>query len=175
MLMIFEDTNTVESALEIQNQIIEVLSGAGYQLSIWCSNSEKILKRIPKECHETNFLLNFEKNEIIKTLGILWNSVDDTFKIWVSSRRIPPECAKRQVLSIISSIFDSLGLIGPVTVIAKLIMKSLWKSRNNLELEMTKGHVDWDERLPENIPIYFNQLNINLSYWSVFKNFLPVQ
>ncbi|XKL65471.1 hypothetical protein PGB90_008891 [Kerria lacca] len=148
---ILTGANTVESALEIQTQIMEVLSGAGFQLSKWCSNSEKILERIPKECRETKFPLNFEKDEIIKTLGILWNPVEDIFKIWVPSQTIPSECTKRQVLSIISSIFDPLGLIGPVMVIAKLIMQSLWKLGNNVELEMTKGQIDWDERLPENI------------------------
>ncbi len=44
----------------------------------------------------------------------------------------------RQVLSNVASIFDLLSIIGPVTIIAKVFMQSLWKLK-----------LSWDEKLPD--------------------------
>lgn len=47
---------------------------------------------------------------------------------------------KRKILSEIATIFDPLGLLGPVIIIAKIIMQSLWQIK-----------VNWDDVLPDNI------------------------
>jgi len=44
---------------------------------------------------------------------------------------------KRSILSRIALIFDLLGLLGPVTLLAKVIMQDLWRLR-----------MDWDESIP---------------------------
>lgn len=44
---------------------------------------------------------------------------------------------KRQLLSLISKVYDPLGLIGPVLVIAKQLMQQVWKEQ-----------LEWDEKLP---------------------------
>ena len=39
-----------------------------------------------------------------------------------------PECiTKRMVLSKVNSIYDSLGLLSPFTIMAKILLKKLWK------------------------------------------------
>lgn len=47
---------------------------------------------------------------------------------------------KSSVLSMISQIFDPLGLIGPAIIKAKLLMQRLWQLR-----------IDWDEIIPEEL------------------------
>ncbi|KAK9702016.1 Pao retrotransposon peptidase [Popillia japonica] len=47
---------------------------------------------------------------------------------------------KRQVLSAISKIFDPLGLIGPVTIQAKILMQKLWQSK-----------AEWDDPIPNEL------------------------
>jgi len=44
---------------------------------------------------------------------------------------------KRSILSRIALIFDPLGLLGSVTLLAKVIMQNLWRLR-----------MDWDESIP---------------------------
>jgi len=45
--------------------------------------------------------------------------------------------SKRKVLSTIATIYDPLGLIGPVIVTAKIIMQRLWQHK-----------LEWDDVLP---------------------------
>ncbi|XP_029173279.1 uncharacterized protein LOC114942137 [Nylanderia fulva] len=47
---------------------------------------------------------------------------------------------KRTILSEIASLFDPLGLLGLLTVVAKMIMQDTWQS-----------HVGWDESLPQDL------------------------
>lgn len=61
------------------------------------------------------------KEEPLKTLGLLWNHKTDLLQYNVKEGR-DRRIAKRTVLSEIAQIYDPLGLIGPVLIIAKLIM-----------------------------------------------------
>lgn len=50
---------------------------------------------------------------------------------------IPEKITKRFLLSFIASLFDPLGLIGPINVIGKILMQQLWQAK-----------ITWDESLP---------------------------
>ena len=50
---------------------------------------------------------------------------------------LAPKLSKRIIMSIIHSIFDPLGLIGPFTVKGKVIMRILWKNK-----------LEWDDEIP---------------------------
>ena len=75
---------------------------------------------------------------MIKILGLLWDPASDCFVF-----RVKPTVAcsepptKRQVLSEIARLFDPLGVLGPVIVLAKIIMQRLWRKK-----------IDWDETIP---------------------------
>ena len=93
-----------------------------------------------------------------KILGIKWSPCEDQLyfevKIKFSSKRkttalqtnntateIPPQqLTKRMILSQINSVYDPLGLAGPFTVRAKILMRHLWGSDQKL---------DWDDPIPE--------------------------
>lgn len=57
-------------------------------------------------------------------------------------------CTKRTILSEVSQLYDPLGILGPVTILAKILMQELWKSG-----------LDWDEPVTGTI----------LSNWFEFK------
>ncbi|XP_018406510.1 PREDICTED: uncharacterized protein LOC108782682 [Cyphomyrmex costatus] len=48
--------------------------------------------------------------------------------------------SKRKILSDVSKLYDPLGLLGPIIVIAKLILQDLWRAG-----------IDWDESVPQNL------------------------
>ena len=92
-----------------------------------------------------------------KILGIKWSPYEDQLclevKIEFSTKRkmtalannaiseIPPQqLTKRMLLSQINSVYDPLGLAGPFTVGAKILMRHLWGSNRKL---------DWDDPIPE--------------------------
>jgi len=75
----------------------------------------------------------------LKTLGVLWNHKEDFLQYNtknIGGRKI----TKRVVLLEIAQIFDPLDLIGPILIVAKVIMQQLWCL-----------NIEWDESLPQTI------------------------
>lgn len=91
------------------------------------------------------------KNEPLKTLGLYWNHKTDILQYNVGERD-NNRVTKRTVLSVIASIYDPSGLIGPVLIVAKLIMQQLWSL-----------NITWDEDLPQEMhsrwKLYHSTLN----------------
>lgn len=100
----------------------------------------ELLNNIPAKDRESK--LNFEENsnnQTIKTLGVIWNPMSDQFSFSIAQLQNDENVqTKRSVLSHIAKLFDPLGLLGPVILIAKMLMQDLWR----LQLE-------WDEPLPQ--------------------------
>ena len=73
-------------------------------------------------------------------LGLKWDHVNDTL---VVSRETICDASKavtqRLVLSIVSKIFDSIGLVSPFTVKARLLLKDVWRLHGQ----------SWDDILPK--------------------------
>ncbi|XP_062534640.1 uncharacterized protein LOC134203809 [Armigeres subalbatus] len=76
-------------------------------------------------------------NGVIKTLGLLWDPVEDEFLFRVPALAITSRVpTKREVLSEIAKLFDPLGILGPIVVLAKLVMQQLWWKK-----------LDWDDAI----------------------------
>ncbi|KAJ8033541.1 hypothetical protein HOLleu_23814 [Holothuria leucospilota] len=76
-----------------------------------------------------------------KVLGISWKPVEDilSFKDNVKTfKEVPEILTKRICLSKISSVYDSLGLLTPVTVRAKILLRKLWGAK-----------LEWDEPISD--------------------------
>lgn len=65
---------------------------------------------------------------------------------------------KRKILSEIATIFDPLGLLGPVIIIAKIIMQILWHIK-----------VHWNEVLPDEICVEWQRYRDGLPLLNNFK------
>ncbi|XP_058839359.1 uncharacterized protein LOC131694869 [Topomyia yanbarensis] len=147
-------SDTFEEAREYCLELIELLKSGGMHLHKWSSNDEKLLQPIALEDRDSYTAVgDCEANDIIKTLGLMWNPVSDEF-IFVCQP--PIECdrpTKRQVLSTIAKIFDPLGLISPVVVLAKILMQKLWISK-----------LGWDDSLDGEL----------YTQWKHFLTSLPI-
>ena len=102
--------------------------------------SQPLKDIIPEEL-EKSFKLYSGSEFAIKTLGTIWLPNEDTFKVWVA-RRLVKTHSKREILSVLASVYDPIGLLSPVTIKAKLIMQSLWTHK-----------LDWDSEIPESIKL----------------------
>ena len=71
-----------------------------------------------------------------------------------NNSKLTPPLTRRMILSQVNSMYDPLGLAGPFTVWAKILMRHLWANSEK---------VDWDDRIPED----------NKQQWSAFFNELP--
>lgn len=128
----------VETGLRIQQNLMNVLEGYGFQLRKWCSNNSAILENIPEEFRETSSTFNIDEDDTIKTLGLLYQPKSDKFRYIIQEVNQDQRITKRNILSEIAKIFDPLGLVGPIITVAKIFMQILWQLKLN-----------WDESLPE--------------------------
>ncbi|XP_065092079.1 uncharacterized protein LOC135712910 [Ochlerotatus camptorhynchus] len=128
---------TREEAKQKRQQITEMMKRGGFEIRKWASNDREVLDDIPPEDRAVSVVHTVDSQETIKTLGVQWQHREDLFTFKASDDPIKECFTKREVLSTIAKIFDPLGLIGPIVVIAKMMMQELWKIQT-----------DWSEPLP---------------------------
>ncbi|XP_067022151.1 uncharacterized protein [Acropora muricata] len=134
------------SGLQLPNAAVDVnevsvLVGKGnFRLTKFISNDKDVLAAIPAE-ERTIKNLDLDKLPIERALGQQWNIDTDTFSVKTSlpSGR-PGNDTRRRCLAILSSIFDPLGMIGPVLLPAKRVLQRTWQLK-----------LRWDDKLPEEL------------------------
>ena len=119
---------TVEEAKELRSNVDKLLADGHFKLRKWASNNEEVMQDIPIEDREMSWPCSLTKDESIKTLGIVWHPASDEFQFQINVKQSPDPLTKRIALSIIASIYDPLGLLGPVIVRCKIILQCLWQA-----------------------------------------------
>ncbi|XP_055928139.1 uncharacterized protein LOC129959345 [Argiope bruennichi] len=101
---------TLEDTKNLQTQISELLRRAGFELHKWIANNSNLLQNIST----TSYSFSKEQGvSSVKTLGMFWDPKEDCFTYKVKIK--PKETfSKREVLSEIASLYDPLGLLGPL-------------------------------------------------------------
>ena len=149
---------SVDSQIErrrIMKDIDTMLGRKGFAIKEWfCSGAlpvESNQKRVRFSCADIN-----ETKSTEKVLGIQWDTISDKlqyqFKVNIQLQEVG-RSTKRNVLSTINSIYDPLGLIAPITINAKIILRKIWASFPNLE---------WDDPLPPDIASEWYSLCMDL-------------
>lgn len=125
--------DTYEETKQLQQDLIQLMKAGGLNLRKWSSNYKKLTNDLPSE------LLDKEIGEIEtkKILGVHWNPNSDNFKFKVN---LEPtyKVTKRAIISDIARLFDPLGWISPIAIVAKMIVQEIWIS-----------HTGWDEVVPK--------------------------
>lgn len=132
--------SSASKVIQIYEQLSQLLQRGGFGVHKFCSNSTEVLQAIPTELHEKQ--VDFEDAEInntIKTLGLIWNPLEDYF-VFRAPKSSDVDWTKRIVLSEISRIFDPAGFLGPIITSSKLVMQEIWDSS-----------LQWDQLLPEEL------------------------
>lgn len=118
--------DSTERAIQLRNELNELLSKGGFTLRKWCSNSLRVLEGLSPEHVATQSTVAFQDGESIKTLGISCEPASDTFKLDVNINGTGETLTKRRILSQIAQLFDPLGLIAPVILQAKILIEQIW-------------------------------------------------
>ena len=145
--------HTVEEAKLKQKELIKVLTSAKFPLKKITANEKILLENLPREDLLDEDFLKFDDSSSTKTLGIRWNALLDSFYYVVEPIEITPSTTKRIILSIIARLFDPLGWLGPIVIIAKTLMQELWEEKS-----------DWDEGVSP----------LLLTKWNLFLKNLPL-
>ncbi|XP_055632599.1 uncharacterized protein LOC129773073 [Toxorhynchites rutilus septentrionalis] len=147
---IITGANNIDSINNLKTQLNQIMDRGGFKLRKWACNRSEVLEGIPKEnlalCDSVEFKMETDRS--IKALGLAWIPKGDKliFQFNIPSPTTIKQLTKRQILSVIASLFDPLGLLGATITAAKIIMQLLWslKDANN------KG-LDWDQPVPSKV------------------------
>lgn len=78
------------------------------------------------------------ENEMAKVLGVLWHPRKYIFQYKIQDTKSEVQSTtKRSLLAQIASLFDPLGLVGPIIIKAKILMQEMWRLK-----------IDWDKPVP---------------------------
>ncbi|XP_062704131.1 uncharacterized protein LOC134286522 [Aedes albopictus] len=147
--------DTIEQAVQLRSDLTDMLNSGGFPVHKWCASDAAILDTVPEEDREKYLVFeDSDVNKVIKTLGLLWDPEEDEFRFHCKLPFQPLSVpTKRIVLSEIARLFDPLGLVAPVLVLAKIIMQQLWKDK-----------VGWDDPLTGE----------NLQSWLTFRDSVKI-
>ncbi|GIX73721.1 endonuclease [Caerostris darwini] len=154
---LMSEANSTTEALDLQAQLIQMLSSAGLVLRKWASNCNELTNLIQEDLRLPKASLSID-DDTVKTLGILWHPASDVFSFKVNSLSLEGTLTKRTLLSTISKTFDPLGWLSPITIQSKLLMQKLWKYQ-----------LQWDEVVPPDIAIEWKTLSKDILFVKDFK------
>ncbi|KAL3987991.1 21S rRNA GM methyltransferase [Sarotherodon galilaeus] len=130
-----------EEAIQLYHTLRAVCQRGGFRLTKWISNSRAVLSAIPEEERASevkDFDLDQDTLPIERALGVQWCIESDSFRFKI----VMPDRAPtwRNLLSIVSSVYDPLGILSPVTLQAKKILQ-----------ELCRRKVGWDVIIPADL------------------------
>ncbi|XP_006822097.1 uncharacterized protein LOC102801573 [Saccoglossus kowalevskii] len=105
------------------------------------------MNSVPSDIHAKDLQcldLNQDMLPTQRSLGIQWSLHLDTFTYKVNFQEKP--FSRRGVLAIVNSIYDPLGILAPVTIEGKRILRGLIAETSKVKEDT---HVGWDDPLPE--------------------------
>ncbi|KAK9701230.1 Pao retrotransposon peptidase [Popillia japonica] len=139
-----------EEAISLCQDLNSILNQGCFPLRKWTSSKPEILEKLTEDNSAENLIIGI--NENTKTLGLLWNPKQDTlfFKI---NPNISCTSTKRAILSVISQIFDPLGMFGACIITAKILLQALWQEK-----------LDWDDSIPRALQREWDDFRENLFY-----------
>lgn len=111
---------TEEQAIILVKDLKDMCAHGRFKLTKWVSNSRAVLTSIPDE-HKAKRMkdldLDRENMPVERALGMHWNIENDTFRFQITLKN--QTLTRRGILSIVSSVYDPLGLAAPFVLKAK--------------------------------------------------------
>lgn len=118
---------SLDETLTMRKELQQMFESGGFKLRKWASNCHEVLNGIPESDRIIEFIPKIEDQETIKTLGVFWSPQSDEFMFKVNNIPFIENISKRQVLSWLARIYDPLGWVAPVLIVAKILIQSLWQ------------------------------------------------
>ncbi|XP_059350125.1 uncharacterized protein LOC130704359 [Daphnia carinata] len=156
-----------DEVIKRSRQMRSLLQLGGFNLTKLTSSSKMVIAELREFGLASPTLdLDLEKLPVERTLGVMWVSERDmlTFKI-----RKPPNnvtLTKRAFLSIISSVYDPLGLVAPVIFVMKSLLQDIWTNEER---------IGWDDVVPETLSQRFYCWYDHLEKSRISAEMLPFQ
>ncbi|XP_018398194.1 PREDICTED: uncharacterized protein LOC108776159 [Cyphomyrmex costatus] len=141
--------DTIHEALTIRDEAIKVLRSGGFKLGKWASSTPELLAGIKDQ---NDAPVAIPDNSESSILGIHWMHSSDAYSFSYNLGDNSAIISKRVILSDTSKLYYPLGLVGPVIVLAKLILQELWQVG-----------INWDESVPQELHAQWLELKTQLN------------
>lgn len=129
---------TIQEASKLRSELSELLQRGQFQLRKWRAIDLLVLADLNEQCKSQQFLV-LDGQGPLKTLALRWDSNKECIQYQVESLD-EHKITKRNVLSKVAQVFDSLGLVGPVLITKKIIMQQL-----------RVRQIEWDQQIPPDL------------------------
>ena len=157
-----DSVESPEKAINRSKELVHLLHLGGFKLTKFVSNVQNLADRIDgsPQSTEPKVIVSCQ-GDSSHVLGLKWDHTNDTLVVSRGTRcAITKSLTQRLVLSLVSKVFDPIGLVAPFTVGARLLLKDIWRVTgqqwdDELPQDMVKRFLVWSADLPklENIKI----------------------
>ena len=134
-----KSVGTPEEAIKVFKQLQPLLSKHGFELKKLITNSDTVTIAIPEDLRSTSKTKQVEvepNQEGSSVLGLQWTITNDSLQVFRgTSKEVEAPINQRKILSLVSLVFDPLGLFAPFSVHMRRLLKSIW----------TKNGQHWDK------------------------------
>ncbi|XP_020712610.1 uncharacterized protein LOC110117567 [Ceratitis capitata] len=125
-------TDNEDEMVQLASDVRNIHSVGGFEMRNWLSNSKRVLQAMTSQSKLAIKCFLEPGSELQKVLGMWWLPISDEltfvhkFKPEVfNETRLP---IKRQILRLVTTIFDPLGLLGFFVIQAKMFLQDVWRS-----------------------------------------------
>ena len=142
-----KSVSDVEEGIVLAEELRKLTQKGGFRLTQWVSNSQNVLDSIPASERANNVKevdLSCEELPSERALGVLWAVESDVFGFHVNVTEKP--ATQRGILSVVSSVYDPLGMAAPVTLNGKMIVQDLCRLK-----------LGWDDCIPDDVSTRWQQ------------------
>ena len=121
---------TAEEAIEVFNQLQTLLSRHGFELKKWISSNDAVTEAIPENLKSISSTKQVEvepNTEGSSVLELQWTVIDDSLQVYRGkNKEVEAPITQRKILSLVSSVFDPIGLFAPFSVHMRRLLKGIW-------------------------------------------------
>lgn len=150
----FTSLPTTREAIDLIRTTQAMCASANLRLHKFASNRREVLESLPVNDRAKdlkNIDLCHDVLPVQRSLGTFWCIEPDSLGFRIELKDKPT--TRRGILSTISSVYDPLGMVSPVILVGKQILR-----------DFCSQNVDWDDPLPEDI----------VQRWERWRNELPL-
>ncbi|XP_074623309.1 uncharacterized protein LOC141881432 [Acropora palmata] len=156
---------------DLYSKTVNRMAEGGFKLRKWLTNDPSVRERIKKDLIDdvkrdpvTAENVTYAKSSLglkmgsngQKVLGLSWDFEEDTITLEltvIAERAKDLPATKRNTLRLLAGIFDPLGMIGPITITAKILFQEACRQKINwddpLDGVIKQGVEAWIESLIE--------------------------
>ena len=169
-----ESAKTPEEAVKVFKQLQHLLSKRGFELKKWITNSDVVTTAIPEDLRSISNTKQVELEpgkDGSSVPGLQCTIIDDSLQVCRgTSKEVETSITQSKILSLVSSVFDPLGLFAPFSVHMRRLLKSIWTKNGqhwdkSVEPNEEEEFLKWKDQIPE-----VTETSIDRRYFSTVKD-----